>query len=282
MSKNQEMTGGGGDPAAGGPAASLPAPRQAQGNGPGTTGKAGPGGGAGKALRVEQGKAEPDGGVFRLDSLGAGDAVGGVGVGGGLAAPKGSKVSHAAIFFAVLIVVGGGLLFAMRRIGINPMSAIAKMKEPEIDLTKNAKSSVDHKRVLRDLSESAVKGQVPLEQVQKNPFEIPEVIAAPTSEDPEVAAKQAALRAQKEAEERKKRLDSVLAGLRVHGILGGSTPVARINDKAVRVGDRVEEIFEVVSIQGRSVELECDGALFVLSLDDEPGKSPVRKPGKKK
>lgn len=238
--------------------------------------------GASKALRVDPKPDGDAGGVFRLDALASGDAAGGVGVGGGLAAPKGSRISHAAIFFAALIIVGGGLLFAMRKIGINPMSAIAKMKEPEIDLTKNVKSNIDHKRVLRDLSESAVKGQVPLDLVQKNPFEIPEVIAAPVSEDPEVAARLAAERARKDAEERKKRLDSIIAGLRVHGILGGSTPVARINDKAVRVGDRVEDIFEVTSIQGRAVELECDGQTFVLSLDDPPGKAPTRKPSRKK
>ena len=148
---------------------------------------------------------------------------------------------------------------------------------------RNGKPAIDHTRVLRDLSESAVKGQVPIEQVQKNPFEIPAVIAAPTPDDPELAAKQAAERARKEAEARKQHLDQVLAGLKVHGIIGGSTPVARINDKAVRVGDKVEDIFEVAAIQGRSVELECDGQTYVLSLDDDGTKGPVKKTtGKKK
>lgn len=268
MSKNTEMGmtniepsgGAGGDPA--------------HGAGPGKS----------KALRAEN-KSDAEAAVFRLDAMspgngnGAGDGIGG---GGTLTAPKGSKISHAAIFFAVLIVVGGGLLFAMRKIGINPMSAIANMTEPEVDLTRNNKSPLDHKRVLRDLSESAVKGQVPIEQVQKNPFEIPEVIAATQSADPELAAKQALERERKAAEERRKNLEATVAGLKIHGILGGSTPVARINDKAVRVGDKVEGILEVTAIQGRTVELECDGQTFVLSLDDDPNKAPRRKATKKK
>jgi hypothetical protein len=238
-------------------------------------------GSAGKALRPVS---APDGGeaaVFRLDSLAPGAAGDGVAGPGGLEAPRGSKVSHAAIFFAVLIVVGGGLLFVMRRIGINPMSAIASMKEPEVDLTKNAKPPVDHRRVLRDLSESAVKSQVPIEQVQKNPFEIPEVIAAEKIDDPAEIERRRLEREAKNQELRRQRIETELASMQLHGIIGGSNPVARINDKAVRIGDRFGDYFTVANIQGRIVELDCDGEVYVLSLDAND-KAPTRKSGKKR
>lgn len=231
------------------------------------------GAGAGKALRAEP-KGDGEGSVFRLDSLAPGVGQDGVAP---LPAPPGSKVSQAAIFFAVLIVVGGGLLFAMRKIGINPMSAIAQMRDPEVDLSRNAQAKIDHSRVLRDLSESAVKGQVPPEEVQKNPFEIPQVVQAAQGDEPDLDAKRAAEKARKDTEARKQKIASTLAGLRVHSIIDGSNPVARINDEAVRIGDTVGEFFTVKAIHGRGVEVECDGQRYTLSLDDETVKKPTRR-----
>ena len=236
---------------------------------------------AGKALRSDPKADGGDAAVFRLDSLAPGAAGDGVAGPGGLEAPRGGKISHAAIFFAVLIVVGGGLLFVMRRIGINPMSAIASMKEPEVDLTKNAKPPVDHRRVLRDLSESTVKSQVPIEQVQKNPFEIPEVIAAEKTDDPAELERRRLEREAKNQELRRQRIETELASMQLHSILGGSNPVARINDKAVRIGDKFGDYFTVANIQGRIVELECDSDIYVLSLDAKD-KAPTRKSGKKR
>lgn len=232
-----------------------------------------PGSAGSKALRTSP-KGEGEGSVFRLDSLAPGAGQDGVAP---LPATAGSKVSQAAIFFAVLIVVGGGLLFAMRKIGINPMSAIAKMNDPEVDLSRNAQSKVDHSRVLRDLSESAVKGQVPPEEVQKNPFEIPQVVQAAAADEPNLDAKRAAERSKKDAEARAQKIASTLAGLRVHSIIDGSNPVARINDEAVRIGDTVAEFFTVKAIHGRGVELECDGQRYTVSLDDENVKKPTRR-----
>jgi hypothetical protein len=234
------------------------------------------GGGKSKALRVD-GKSDADAPVFRLDSLAPGADHDGVAP---LPAQSGAKVSHAAIFFAVLVVVGGGLLFAMRKVGINPMSAIANMKEPDVDLTKTGKAGVDHHRVLRDLSESTVKGQVPIEQVQKNPFEIPEV-AAQSTDDSEVTRRRKEDQERKDAEGRRQHILNALASLKVHGILGGSTPVARINDEAVRIGDTVADYFIVKAIHGRSVELECDGTVHTISIDDQ-GAKPAPKSGSRK
>lgn len=232
-----------------------------------------PGAGASKALRADP-KGEGDAPVFRLDSLAPGAGQDGAAP---IPTPSGSRISQAAIFFAVLIVVGGGLLYAMRKIGINPMSAIAKMNDPEVDLSRNGQSRVDHNRVLRDLSESAVKGQVPPEEVQKNPFEIPEVVQAAAADEPDLDAKRAAEKSRKDAEARKQKISSTLAGLRVHSIINGSNPVARINDEAVRVGDTVEQFFTVKAIHGRGVDLECDGQLYTVTLDDESVRQPSRK-----
>jgi hypothetical protein len=245
----------------------------------GSAGGAGGGTGKSKALRVDAKESEADAPVFRLDALAPGSEQDGEAP---IPAPGGSRISQAAIFFAILIVVGGGLLFTMRRIGINPMSAIAGMADPDIDLTRNGKAGVDHNRVLRDLSESTVKGQVPIEQVQKNPFEIPDVIAGQTPDDPEAAARLAADKARKDAEGRRRQVESALGGLKIHGILNGNNPVARINDQAVRVGDTIDDLFTVKAITGRQVELECDGQVYTISIDDEAAKPAARGGSSKK
>lgn len=223
---------------------------------------------SGKDLRQQ------DNSVFRLDSLAPG-AEGGADV---LTSPK-ARLSHATIFFVVLVAVGLGLLFAMRRIGISPLSALAKMKEPDYDLTKAGKLGVgkDHTKVLADLSESTVKSQVPPDQVQKNPFKMGELAAG----EPEDPTKGETERARKQAEIRRQQVDSAFANLKLHSLIGGSNPVARINDKAVRIGDTIDDYFSVAAITGRTVKLTCDGREFELNLDDDR-MNPTGKPAPRK
>jgi len=47
----------------------------------------------------------------------------------------------------------------------------------------------------------------------------------------------------------------------------------------VRIGDTVGEFFTVKSIHGRTVEVECDGATYEISMDDADVNS--NKPHKK-
>lgn len=228
---------------------------------------------AGKALRAET--HGEGGGVFRLDALAPGAAASGTDA---FAAGKKAKVSQSALFFLVLVIAGALVLFFMRQVGFGPMASLAKVKAPDYDVTKDLKGkSGDHKRVLQDLSESSVKTQVPIEQVQKNPFKLSELVNTNPDQidDPEKAQRVAAELARREAEARKRQIESALANLKLHSVIGGSTPVARINDTAVRIGDTIEEVFVVRAIEGRTVELDCDGEVFTISMD-EPGASPVK------
>lgn len=223
---------------------------------------------AGKSLRND-GKAD---GVFRLDALAPGAAEAGA---DGFNAPK-PKLSQSLLFFVLLVVAGATILFFMRQIGIGPMASLASVKAPDYDVTKDLKGKTgDHRRVLKDLSESSVKTQVPIDQVQKNPFKLLDMVAPNSTpgDDSEAVALARAERAKRDAEARRRQVESVLATLKVHAILGGNgpNPVARINDDAVRVGDTIEDLLTVKSMKDRSVELECDGQVYTISLDDEQG-----------
>ncbi|MCC6320684.1 MAG: hypothetical protein IT438_04515 [Phycisphaerales bacterium] len=225
----------------------------------------------GKALRTDPKSDAPGGGggVFRLDALAPGAAEAGKDA---FAAPK-SRVSQSALFFLVLMVIGGGILFFMRQIGIGPMASFAKIKAPDYDVTKDLKGKTgDHKRVLKDLSESSVKTQVPIDQVQKNPFKLAEMVNTPPdpNEDGEKAARAAAERARRDQEARRRQVDSVLGTLKVRAILGsGPNSVAQINDDAVRIGDSIQELFTVKAMRDREIDLETeDGQVYTISLDD--------------
>jgi hypothetical protein len=226
--------------------------------------------GSGKGLRTDpKAEAGGGGGVFRLDALAPGAAAAGADA---FAAGSGkTKLSHTALFFFVLVVAGGGMLFFMRQIGIGPMASFAKMKTPDYDVTKDLKGkSGDHKRVLKDLSESSVRTQVPIEQVQKNPFKLAEMLNTPIGEgeNPEEIIRRKREQEKREREGVLRKVEVALSGLKVHSIIGGSSPVARINDKVFRVGETVEEVFTVLSIEGRSVTLESEAGEHVLSIDD--------------
>lgn len=237
----------------------------------------------GKSLRLDpKAEAGNTGGVFRLDALAPGAAEAGTDA---FSAPK-SKVSQSVLFFVVLMVVGAGVLLFMRQVGIGPMASFGKLTTPDYDVTKDLKGKTsDHKRVLKDLSESSVTTQVPIDQVQKNPFKLSDVVGAgpQPGDDSGAEAARAADRAKRDAEARRKQVESVLAGLKVHAILGGggSNPVARVNDKAVRVGDSIEDLFTVKAMRDREVDLETDDhEVYTISLDDESSNTNKSKPNK--
>lgn len=214
------------------------------------------------------------GGTFRLDSMspGAGD-----GAGSDLAAPprKGWK-STQTIALVVLLGAGGGIVYGMRQAGIGPMAAFATTKMPDYDVTKAPGSkTADHKRILKDLSSTNVTGQVPANQVQKNPFLLADLLgdeAAPVGEDQSAATERARMeRMRRDAEAHKKIVEGELSRMVVNGIMGadstGTAGVARLNGDLFRVGDEVAELFTVKAIHARSVELESKGEVFTVSLD---------------
>jgi len=230
----------------------------------------------------------PEGdGALRLDALGpAGlESLG--------EAPK-KRFPVQLAMLAGLVIVAGGALFIMRKLGMGPVSAGAT---PAIKYEPVAGTSNDHEKILADLTSSHIEQQVPTEQVQRNPFRIADSLLS-TKFTPVAAEKTAPgrdLEAEAEEQRRMARMEhqalinSARDSLQVHSILDGSRPVARINDKTVRIGDVVAEYFTVSAIHGRIVELTCEGRTIILSMDPEvepvtintPARSPSPAPAPK-
>lgn len=199
-------------------------------------------------------------------------------------APPSRRISTQIIALAGVLVLGGGMLYAMRLVGIGPLKDFATAKVPEYDMSQvGVNKTADHKRILDELTANYTKAQVPLDKVQRNPFRMPDgmskVDEKAAAEDPALASETAKLRA---AEARKQKIKSTLAGLELNGVLGGSNPVARISGEAVRVGDTVSEVFTVKAINSRSVELESeDGEVYTIDMHDDDMNA-TKKPGKGK
>lgn len=219
-------------------------------------------------------------GVFRLDSAAA---AGAEPAQIQFTAPPARKISTQILALAGVLVLGGGLLYGMRMIGIGPLKNFALAKAPDYDMSQvGVNKTAEHKRVLEELTANYVETQVKLENVQRNPFRMPDTMAkAETKPVPgEDPAKSSETQKARLAEMRRQKIKDTAGQLKLNGVLGGSNPVARISGEAARVGDTVAEFFTVKAIHGRSVELEAEGMTFTIDMHDDD-KNATKHPGKK-
>lgn len=173
------------------------------------------------------------------------------------------------LLLVAVVAIAGGVLFAMRQIGLGPGSAIAAgFKDSDLGVVANSR---DHRNILADLNASRTDRQVPEENVKKNPFRLlgaanqPEVGPVP-GDDSGARAAADAERIRKQAEARMGLVRQKFAQLQLNGVMGGSSPVARISGRVYRQGEVVVDLFLVREIHQRSVELECDGIVYTLEI----------------
>ncbi|MDX2131965.1 MAG: hypothetical protein SFY69_07935 [Planctomycetota bacterium] len=204
--------------------------------------------------------------------------------------PPKRRGSTQVVIFALVIGVSAISLWWMRREGTR---AGVSFEEIKVEYTEpDAEKARTYQRIMADLARVQTPLDVALGEFGRSPFMLDtgtatitehgtEVPAGPTPE--EVAAREAAER----AAARRQELVDALASLRLQSVMGGRSPLARIDDETVRVGDRVAKLFTVSGIEGRSVTLEADGQVFTLTMDDrrtdQPRRAPVKmgKPGPK-
>lgn len=224
------------------------------------------------------------GGAFRLDAMSPGtEAEGTV-----LSAPKKPNIVVQLGFFAVLLVAAGGVVYSMRKMGIGPLKAFAATKMPDYDVTRSTALGADHQKVLNDLQRASSAAQVPADQVQKNPFRLADSMNNSAEDDAADAKKTeqqrlaAAARVKRDAEARAKAIEAKLNTIKIHSIMRGATPVARVNEDFVRVGDTIDELFLVKAINERSIEVDADGVTYLLSLDEPAAAKGAPRSGRRK
>jgi hypothetical protein len=166
------------------------------------------------------------------------------------------------LILGLVIAAAGLMLGAMRLAGIGANLDLVNVKI-DYPLDGEGGHKKDHTKILSDLKTVGV-DQVPLEEIQMNPFEwkalrAPEAVATDKAPDP-------AEMSRREREQRIASLKDAASKLQLNSVMAGRVPVARISGEMVKVGDRVGEFFTVKSIDGRAVEIAADDQVFVLSM----------------
>lgn len=126
--------------------------------------------------------------------------------------------------------------------------------------------------LIDSLIEDRTTAQVPLDQVQKNPFRLDVETGQKLSPEDEEAqlAVQLAEQRRREAERRRGQLESIASHYTLTSIIGRKGQyTAMINGDVVRVGDVYDDTFTVTQIGPYSVVLEAEGFEFLLSLRPE-------------
>ncbi len=183
----------------------------------------------------------------------------------------GGRSRNGIIVLAIVVIVAGAGLVTMRRIGLGSKLELTNLKiDYPLD---SALNTLDHEKVLSELSSKQINNQVPVEQVQKNPFLWDPTMKRDTTvkERPKgpVAADPSAEAARIAAENRRK-IDAKFNSLTLNSVMAGRVPVAMISGKMVKVGEEIDGMFIVGAIRPkeRTVELLADGRTYTLTMEE--------------
>lgn len=183
-----------------------------------------------------------------------------------ISSPRGRKVNVQTLVVVGVVVASAGLLYAMRLHGMGAGMKFDGLAKIDYDWTK-PQNEGHQKQVLADLARSG-KGVEPLvEHLPKNPFSLD--LDAPSSTpvaltDPNAAARRSEL----ERQVREKEVLSALSTLQLNSVMEGRVPLARIGTRIYRIGDTVGEHFVLRAVHGRTVDLEADGRVYALSIEE--------------
>lgn len=174
--------------------------------------------------------------------------------------PVAPRYSSASVITVLVLVLGAGALYGMRTMALGNESTVADL---DIDYNPAERPKVDaseYNLVLGHLgrtdttvqiSEASLAGKAFWMEPRKEPER--EVRRAPR-EEPKVDP-----------------IPGLIAGafekLELQSVMGGRTPVARIDDQTVMLGSRVGEYFTIEAIEGREVKLkDIRGGEWVLRM----------------
>lgn len=174
------------------------------------------------------------------------------------------------LIIAVIVIAAGGL-FSMRFLAkVNASTnSDGNVEESIVSFlnaldggngSKQTKSVLlqNDTTVLNVLKESYTQHQVPLENLAKDPFDLTDdSVPTATATTPDDGSHQWDARRR----ERLQAMESASKSLELTSVLMGSTPLANINGKILRVGDVVD--LEKQKIQFRVTAIEADAATLV-------------------
>jgi hypothetical protein len=199
-------------------------------------------------------------------------------------ASSGKKVNGGLLLIIAVMVIAAGGLFFMRKIAAVTASMVIDrdveqtiesfIESNEAGPGSGAQLTADYHEVLGVLTEAYSERQVPLRDIQRDPFIIfqPGADQSVVSDTLDPSLQQERLFLQRQAE-RRTLFERGMQRLRLKSILGGSNPLAIVDQKIVRVGDvlMVEEgsqelRYRIKRIDSASVDIVGEAPELALSM----------------
>jgi hypothetical protein len=186
---------------------------------------------------------------------------------GPLSAKPRRKVNIQTLVVGLVLVVSALAIYTMRKRGMDGGMRFKSIPmASEIDKVKG-NTHGSEAEILRELARIGTQLPQDDQPLQKNPFLLDEPA------DTASAAPQRDTNAERQAMIRDK-----LGAIKLNSVLDGSHPVARINDRMVKVGDMVDDIFLVAQIHDRTVDFIVDGRTYTLSMGEGTSAPAKRSP----
>lgn len=160
---------------------------------------------------------------------------------------------------AGVLLVAGGVIYWMHHRGIAP----AKLLEPvemryTIEQTQ-ARHYEGEDRIMKSLAQAGPPPQIPLDEIQENPFRLDRT---PQAEDPIVPVERGPARDPVLVQ-----AEQILDSMRIEMVLNSDTrPLAKINGRVYQVGEKVDGVLEIVSISGRAVTFRAKTLMRTIEI----------------
>jgi hypothetical protein len=184
-------------------------------------------------------------------------------------APRKVKVNAQAVVLIIVLGVSAAALASMRHIG---MKSGINFKDQgsiptQVRVQDDPQKVERYDRIMKDLQQLQQPLDIALGELAKIPALIPtdrkieQPFGGPTTPVDSMS------NADRELASRKAKIRKDAAELKLQSCMGGKVPLARIDGKFYRIGDLVNEVFIVRSIENRSASVEAEGETFELKMD---------------
>jgi hypothetical protein len=161
-----------------------------------------------------------------------------------------------------VLAVTGGVIYWMHVKGIAPGKLLKPVEMRYTIEQTQARYYEGEDRIMRTLAQAGPPPQIPLEDIQENPFRLER---APQDSAPTIAFETAPVRDQVLVQ-----AEAMLGSLKIEMVLNNDTnPLAKINGTVYRVGDKVDGVLEIVSISGRSVTFRAKTLMRTLEMESK-------------
>ncbi len=163
---------------------------------------------------------------------------------------------------AGVLALTGGVLYWMHIKGIEPGKLLKPVEMRYTIEQTQARYYEGEDRILKTLAQAGPPPQIPLEDIHENPFRLDR---APEEASPIIPTEPTQVRDQVLVEAEK-----MLGSIKIEMVLNSDTdPLAKINGKVYRVGDKIDGILEIVSISGRSVTFRAKTLMRTLEMNSK-------------